>query len=77
MLVNTYLRMILIAFIISVPISYYLLNRWLQNFVYKTEIVWWIFAVSAVFAILISLITVSWYSIKAAIQNPVDSLRYE
>ncbi len=77
MLVNTYLKLILIALIIATPISLYFLNKWMQNFIYKTEIAWWIFVLAGISAIIISLSTVSWYCIIAARQNPVNSLRYE
>ena len=77
LLISGYVRLIAIAFIIAAPFAYYFLNKWLQSFSYKTNIAWWIFVLSAVLAILISLITVSWYSIKAARKNPVNSLRYE
>lgn len=77
MLVNAYLKLILLAFLFAIPLSYYLLNKWMQNFAYKTEIAWWIFAAAGMLAVIISLFTISWYSIKAARQNPVGSLRYE
>ena len=77
MMINAYLKLILLAFFIATPLAYYLLRQWMQNFAYKTGIVWWIFVVAGMLAVIISLITISWYSIKAARQNPVDSLRYE
>lgn len=68
---------ILIAFIIATPIAYMMMYRWLHNFVYKTGLSWWIFALAGVFALLITLITVCYQSWKAVLRNPVDSLRYE
>ena len=53
------------------------MNNWLQNFAYKIEIGWWIFALSGIIAIIIALLTVSFQAIKAAVANPVESLRYE
>jgi putative ABC transport system permease protein len=53
------------------------MNRWLQNFAYKTELSWWIFALAGVIALFIALVTVSWQSWRAANKNPVESLRYE
>jgi len=76
-LISGYIKLICIAFILAIPASYYFLNRWLQNFAYKTNIAWWIFIIAGVLALFISIITISWYSIKAARSNPVESLRYE
>jgi putative ABC transport system permease protein len=68
---------ILIAFIISVPIAWYAMNKWLESFAYKTDLSWWIFALSGIIALVIALLTVSWQSWKAATRNPVEALRYE
>lgn len=72
-----FLKWVAIAFVIAVPISWYVMNRWLQDFAYKIELSWWIFALAGIIAFLIALITVSWLTIKAARRNPVESLRYE
>jgi putative ABC transport system permease protein len=66
-----------IAFIIACPLAWFAMNRWLQNFAYKTELSWWIFALAGLIALLIALLTVSWQSWRAANKNPVESLRYE
>jgi putative ABC transport system permease protein len=66
-----------IAFVIATPIAYYAMNKWLQNFAYKTEISWWIFALAGFLALGIALLTVSWQSWRAATRNPVEALRYE
>jgi putative ABC transport system permease protein len=68
---------VLVAFIIAIPVSWYTMNRWLQNFVYKTELSWWIFLLAGIIAFGIALITVSWQSWRAATRNPVEALRYE
>ncbi len=65
------------AFIIAVPISWYAMGKWLEGFAYKTDMSWWIFVLAGITALTIALITVSWQSFKAAITNPVDSLRDE
>lgn len=71
-------RMVLTAFVLAVPIAWYMMeNWWLQNFAYRIEISIWIIAVSGLAALLIAWLTVSYQSIKAAIKNPVKSLRYE
>lgn len=66
-----------VAFIIAVPISWYVMNQWLEGFAYKTALSWWVFALAGISALLIALLTVSWQSFQAAIANPVDSLRDE
>jgi putative ABC transport system permease protein len=66
-----------VAFIIASPVALYVMNNWLQNFVYKTELSWWIFALAGVIAFGIALLTVSWQSWRAATRNPVEALRYE
>ncbi len=68
---------VLIAFIIACPLAWIVMNKWLQNFAYKTELSWWIFALAGLLAILVALLTVSWQSWRAANKNPVESLRYE
>jgi len=67
----------LISFVIACPIAWYAMHRWLENFAYKTELSWWIFALAGLLALGIALLTVSWQSWKAATRNPVDALRYE
>ena len=72
-----FLKWVVIAFIASIPISWYLVNSWLNSFAYRTSLSWWIFALAGVIAVLISLVTVSWQTFMAATQNPVEALRYE
>ncbi len=76
-LVKDFTGWILVAGIISVPVSYYIFNSWLQNYAYRTNINWWIFILACGFALLISIATVSLKIIKAATANPVESLKYE
>ncbi len=77
MLNNDFIKWVAIAFIMAIPIAYYTMNRWLENFAYKTTLSWWIFALAGLLALGIALLTVSWQSWKAATRNPVESLRYE
>jgi putative ABC transport system permease protein len=77
MLNMSFVKWIFIAFCISVPISYFVLDRWLQNFAYRTNLSWWMFLLAGILAFTVALFTVSWYSWRAARKNPVDSLRYE
>ena len=72
-----FIRWVAIAFIIASPLAFYIMHKWLQNFAYKTELSWEIFASAGLIAIGISLITVSWQSFRVATKNPVESLRYE
>ena len=71
------MRLIIVALFFAIPIAYYFLNKWLQDFAYKTSVEWWLFLVAGILALLISLLTISWYSLNAASKNPVESLRYE
>lgn len=72
-----FIKWVAIAFVIASPIAYYAMNNWLQKFPYKTTLDWWIFAMAGIFAIIVSLLTVSWQSFTAARRNPVKALRYE
>lgn len=72
-----YVKLIFVSFIIAAPLSYYFLQKWLQDFAYKTNLPWWIFVASGVFGLIITLITIGYQSYQAASRNPVDSLRDE
>jgi putative ABC transport system permease protein len=72
-----FLLLVAVANFISWPASYFIMNKWLQNFVYRIDIRLWIFALAAALALFIALLTISFQTIKAATANPVDSLRYE
>ncbi len=77
MLNKDFVKWVAIAFVIACPIAYYAMNKWLENFAYKTTLSWWIFALAGVLALGIALLTVSFQSWKAATRNPVEALRYE
>jgi putative ABC transport system permease protein len=77
LLSKDFLKLVLIAILIASPLSWYAMNRWLQGFAYKLDIEWWIFALAGVLAVGIALLTVSFQSIKAALMNPVKSLKTE
>ena len=77
MLNSNLVKWVLVAFIISTPVSWYFMNLWLKSYAYKTTVSWWIFAVAGLTALVIALITVSWQSWRAATRNPVEALRYE
>jgi putative ABC transport system permease protein len=74
---RNFVRWITIAFGFALPVAWFFMNKWLQNFAYKTELSWWIFALAGILALVIALLTVSWQSWRAATRNPVEALRYE
>ncbi|RTE54332.1 FtsX-like permease family protein [Arenibacter aquaticus] len=76
-LTTDFLKMVGIAIAVALPIGWYLMNRWLEDFTYRMEISWWVLATAALIALTIAILTVSYQSIKAAIVNPVKSLRTE
>lgn len=77
LLSKEFLKWLVIANIIAIPISYYLVHKWLQDFAYRVEISWIIFLIAGVVSLMVALITVAFQSVKAALANPVDSLKYE
>jgi putative ABC transport system permease protein len=77
LLSKEFLIWIIIANIVAWPLAWFIMNKWLQNFAYRVNIEIWIFILSASLALIIALVTVSYQSIKAALANPVESLRYE
>jgi putative ABC transport system permease protein len=72
-----FIKWVVVAFILAAPVAWFAMNKWLQNFTYKTELSWWIFALAGILAFGIALLTVNWQSWKAATRNPVEALRYE
>jgi putative ABC transport system permease protein len=77
LLSKDFILLVIISCFIAIPIGYYLMNNWLQQYNYRTNLPWWIFALTCVAAIFITLITVSFQSVRAARMNPVKSLRSE
>ena len=77
MLNRNFIKWVAIAFVIACPIAWYAMHQWLQNFAYKTELSWWVFALAGIVAVTVAVLTVSWQSWRAATRNPVESLRYE
>jgi putative ABC transport system permease protein len=77
LLIGQFLKWVLIANLIAWPIAWYVMNAWLENFVYKININWWIFPLAGCIVILLSMATVIYQSMKAAFTNPVNVLRYE
>ncbi|WAC09920.1 ABC transporter permease [Dyadobacter pollutisoli] len=77
LLSKEFLRLIIIAIVIGIPISWFGMNQWLNDFAYHVDLAWWMFVAAGALAITIALLTVSFQSIKAALMNPVKSLRSE
>jgi len=77
MLNRDFMKWVIIANFISWPIAYFAMDKWLQNFAYRINIGWWVFGLAAILVLTIALLSVSYQSIRAALANPVKSLRYE
>ena len=77
MLNMDFLKLVILALIIASPVAWYLMHRWLEDFAYRIRIPWWAFVVAGVVALLVASVTISFQSIKAAMANPVKSLRNE
>ena len=77
LLTKDFIKLVLIALVIAAPIAYYFMQRWLEDFTYRIDIQWWVFALAGFFALVITVLTVGFQSIKSAIANPVKSLRTE
>ncbi|MDN3492576.1 ABC transporter permease [Winogradskyella bathintestinalis] len=77
LLSKDFLKLVGVSILIAIPIAWYAMENWLQDYAYRIEISWWIFAVAGIVALLIAMVTVSFQAIKAAIANPVDSLKTE
>jgi putative ABC transport system permease protein len=77
LLSKDFLKLVLVAVIIAAPVVWFVMNKWLQDFAYRISIEWWVFVIAGLIALFIAWITVSFHSIKAAIANPVKSLRTE
>lgn len=72
-----FIGLVLIALIVASPVAWYVMNKWLADFPYKIDIEWWVFAATALLAVSVAFLTVSFQSIKAALMNPIQSLKSE
>ena len=77
LLSGDFIRLVLVAFIIASPIAWFIMHQWLQDFAYRISIEWWVFAIAGMLAVLIALATISYQAVRAALSNPVRSLRTE
>jgi putative ABC transport system permease protein len=77
LLSKDFLKLVLIAFLISLPVAWYAMNQWLLDFAYRIEIRWWIFPLAGLIALMVAFVTISFQAFKAAVANPVKNLRTE
>ncbi len=77
LLSKEFTKLVLVAFVVAAPLAYFAMDRWLKDFAYHVEISWWIFLIAGSLALAIAWLTVSYQSIRAALTNPVNALRYE
>jgi len=77
MLSKDFLGLVIIAIAIASPLAYYFMHQWLQDYSYRINITWWMFALAAIIVVLVALLTISYHAVKAATANPVKSLRTE
>jgi ABC-type antimicrobial peptide transport system permease subunit len=77
LLSKDFVKLVIISFSIAAPLAWFGMYKWLQNYTYRIEIQWWVFALAGFLSVLIALLTVSYQSIKAAVANPAKSLRAE
>jgi len=77
LLSKEFIKLVLIATVIAVPIAWYAMDSWLKDFAFRIELRWWTFALAGLLAVVVALLTVSFQSVKAALMNPVRSLRSE
>ncbi len=77
LLSKDFIKLVSIAILIATPVAWYAMNKWLEGFAYQVPIHWWIFLISGVLAVVVALATISFQSVKAAMMNPVDSLKSE
>lgn len=74
---KTYVRLLILCFILSTPVAYYVVNKWLENFAYRTPVYWWVFAVAFILVMCITTLTVTFQNWRASNENPVNSLKSE
>ena len=77
LLSKDFLKLVVISIVLSSPIAYYIINEWLSGFAYRIDVKWWVFLIAGAMAVVIALFTVSFQAVKAALTNPVESLRTE
>ena len=76
LLSQEFAKLVLIANVIAWPVAYMVMQGWLQNFAYRTNLPWWVFALGGLLVLIIALLTVGYHALRAALSNPVEALRY-
>jgi putative ABC transport system permease protein len=77
LLAKDFMKLVIVAIVIATPLAWYFMKKWLSDFAYRIDIQWWMFAVAGAVAVAVAFLTVSFQSVKAALANPVKSLRSE
>jgi putative ABC transport system permease protein len=77
MLNKEFLKWVVVAFVIAIPVAWYTMHQWIENFAYRTELSWWIFLLAACLTMITALISVNWQTFRVARRNPVEALRDE
>jgi len=77
MLSKDFIKLVLMAAIFAIPVAWWMMDSWLNDFAYRTKIYWWVFIIAGVLALLVALFTVGLKALKAAIANPVKAIRSE
>jgi putative ABC transport system permease protein len=77
LLARDFLKLVAVSFVIATPVAYYVMDQWLTDFAYRVALQWWIFAAAGAAAIVVAFLTVSVQSVRAALTNPVQSLKNE
>ena len=77
LLTKDFLKLVVVAIVLASPLAWWAMNKWLQDFAYRIDIQWWMFAAAGAMAVAVAFLTVSFQSVKAALENPVKSLRSE
>ena len=77
LLTKDFLKLVAVAILIASPVAYYAMNRWLADFAYRIDLQWWMFAAAGAIAVAVAFLTVGYQSMRAALVNPVQSLRSE
>ncbi|MEK7256791.1 MAG: FtsX-like permease family protein, partial [Bacteroidota bacterium] len=77
LLSKDFLKLVIVALVVASPVAWYFMNKWLENFAYRIDIQWWVFVAAGAAAVAIAFLTVSFQSVRAALANPVESLRSE
>jgi putative ABC transport system permease protein len=77
LLSKDFIKLVVVSLVLASPVAWYFMNKWLESFAYRIHIAWWMFAVAAILAMMLALVTVSFQAVKAALSNPVQNLRTE